>query len=89
MDDLERLVQRCDWRLDALDEWRRKVVEPALSELADGIDGLSSAQQIADAVATKMKDRTRVELTGVQRFGGFLIGCIAVIDFVLGITGHS
>lgn len=75
-------LRRHEWRLDALDEWRRSVDE-RLSALEAGVRELVNADKIAAAVANAMHDQVletrNVSLTRWQRAGAWTAVAVAAI----------
>ena len=76
--ELRERVLRNGWRLDALDEWRRNVVDPTLSRLEVTLNGLARRDEIEaavkDAVNSQMERDRKLKLTGWQRVGAILYG---------------
>lgn len=58
--DVDRIVRRNEWRLDALDAWRDRV-DRTLAGLQERLDGLVTAQEIAKAVTEALKQEQRDE----------------------------
>lgn len=73
------------WRLDALDEWRRRTVDPAIVRFDDGLRELVRADEIADAVVHAIGDRARQRFTFWQKAGGFAVAAVAVAGGVKGL----
>ncbi len=73
--DLDLAVLRLAWRLDALDQWRAETVDPSLVRLDVKLRDIVKADEIADAVAEKMKAQGRIQLTRVQTV---IAACAAV-----------
>ncbi len=57
---------RLVWRIDALDQWRKEI-EQRLGLLNSKVDGLTRADEIAEAVAQKMRQEHSLNLTIVQK----------------------
>ena len=63
--------------LAALREWQHKV-DGRLKELAEKLDGIVKADEIADEVAKRMRQTRSLHLTRVQRVLG-VIGTLALV----------
>lgn len=90
---LEIAQERQGWRIDALDEWRRQHVDPSLSTLRKDVNGIVTAEKIAEAVteamAQKMGESRRLKLTRVQTVLASLAVVGALSTPVLAATGHA
>lgn len=86
---LELGGQRRDFRLDALDAWRRDRVDPALTRVQDQLDGLVKADEIAEAVAEKMSEGRRIRLTKVQALVAVLSLAAAWSAPVIALVAHT
>lgn len=86
---LELGGQRRDFRLDALDAWRRDRVDPALVRVQDQLDGLVKADEIAEAVAKKMSDGRRIRLTRAQTAFAILSVLAAWSAPVIALVAHA
>ena len=81
-DDLRLLAFRNAWRLDALDEWRRNVVDPTLAELRVTLDGLAKKDEIEHAMHNAVKSNRTLRLSTWQRVGAVIYGlAIAYASF--------
>lgn len=80
-DDSDRLaILRLAWRADAIDAWR-KDVEARLTWNTRELERLVKADEIADAVASKMNEREGWHLTLVQKrlaIGGVAVTALGV-----------
>lgn len=79
-DDAPLLVRlaRLEWRLDALDAWR-KDVDRQIATIDDRLDGLVKVDEVARAVAAQLrKDRT-LGLTFVQKLAGGAVALLVVL----------
>ena len=74
------------WRLDALDLWR-KDVDHSLGSIDERLKGLLKADEIAEAVAQKMRSERTLGLTFVQKLGVFVVGAVAVAGGLKGLIG--
>lgn len=79
----ERELLRLGWRLDALDEWRRHVVDPELGSLRREVNDMAKADEIAAQVAAQITKRRRRMFTTPERVVGLVVGICAVSSFVL------
>lgn len=61
-DDADLAILRLAWRLDAIDEWR-KDIEARVSGNQRELDRLVKADEIADAVASKLNETHSERLT--------------------------
>lgn len=78
-DDLRLLVDRHDWRLEALDQWRKET-DKRVSVLESKVHDLEFTNEVADALAKRIaEDRRRLELTVVQKIGAGLFALALVI----------
>lgn len=75
---------RHQFKLEALDEWRRETVDPELALLRRDLEELLKADEIADAVAEKMRHTRTVHLTLVQKTAAFVVGAAAVASAIHG-----
>lgn len=68
-------LRRIEWRLDALDDWRRGV-DDRLAGLEAGVRELVNADKIAAAVANAMHDQAletrNVSFTRAQKIAGWV-----------------
>lgn len=62
----ERTILRLVWRVDDLDKWR-ETVDGRLGWLTRELERLVKADEIADAVASKMNEREGWHLSVIQR----------------------
>lgn len=76
---LELAVARNGWRLDALDNWRRQEVEPALRQLRRDVGELVNQDAIEAAVTTAVRNERRTLLNVPQKI---LLGLFALIALV-------
>lgn len=76
-------VEVQELRLTALED----TVATHVTEYEAKVDELVESDTIAEAVATKLAGRNRLELTWIQRLGAFVLFCVALTDFVYRITG--
>lgn len=85
-DDAPLLVQlaRIRWRLDALDEWRA-AVERTLGQMDERLQGIVKADELASAVADKIKEERAIGLTLVQKLCVFVVGAVAVAGGIKGL----
>lgn len=83
-DDIGLALMRCVWRLDALDEWRKKV-EKARRDMTTQIENLARADQIAKAVSAQMKRDSVIGLTSLQKIGAFIVGVVLLADSIKGL----
>lgn len=63
--DLELALLRLAWRVDALDKWRERI-DAFCADTTMALDGLTKADEIAEAVANKMSEAGRIKFTKVQ-----------------------
>lgn len=84
--DYQRAADRRDWRLDALDKWREQVDE-RISALEGDVERMNRSDQIADAVADRMKRERRYVLTTFQKLIVTIVGAITLADLVKGLVG--
>lgn len=73
---------RNSWRLDALDKWRTEI-DGRLSRLEQRVGDLTKADEIAEAVAQKMRSERTLGLTFVQKVGGGLFALALVLIPIL------
>lgn len=85
-DDHEQVLHNT-WRLDALDRWRNQQVEKRLEDLEQRVAAMTTADEIARAVADQLQIRRATRFTLAQKLGGGLVGVIALADFVRGVLG--
>lgn len=71
---LERDVQRNQFKLESLDDWR-KTVDNRLHDLEHGLDSLVDEKQIADAVAKSLTTKHAIVMTRWQKIG---LGAFAI-----------
>jgi hypothetical protein len=83
--DLERAIDRNAWRLDALDDWRRRV-DDRLFAVERQMAELVKADEIAEAVAEKMSDQQTIHLSRDQRRFAFFAGGATALGTVSGIV---
>jgi hypothetical protein len=76
MDETERKVQRNEWRLDALDQWRKDQVDPRLAIL----DKLLSDSELDSRLQRALLERKQLHLTLYQKVG---VGLFAVLSPVV------
>ena len=84
----ELAFNRLVWRVDALDQWREKVVDPKLVLLSKELDGLVKADEVAEAVTRMIQEKQTVRLTRVQTAIATIVSASAVAGFVLSVVGH-
>lgn len=83
MDDVRDIARRNEWRLDSLDKWRQNVVDPALLGLRADVDGMATKQEIADAVAARVRQDQHVRLSRRQKQLGTVYALLlAALPFV-------
>lgn len=75
-------LARLGWRLDALDEWRKDVVDPAVAALGE----LTKADEIAEAVANKVNATNTLRLTLVQKSVALLVALTALAGGIKGLV---
>jgi hypothetical protein len=61
--DLELRGRKNEWRLDALDEWRREIVDPTLARHDGKLAEIVKADEIAEAVAAKLNEGQAKRMT--------------------------
>lgn len=74
-------LARIDWRLDALDSWR-KDVDARVAVLESEIVTEREARMLREALNANTAQQGRVRLTRLQMAGAGLVGLVAVADFV-------
>lgn len=84
--ELELELAEAKWRLRALDEWR-KDVEKRLSGCVERLDGLTKSDEIAEAVAAKMRSERVLQLTWAQKAVAGVVGAVAFADAIRGLVG--
>lgn len=76
--ELEKLVDRHDWRLEALDQWRREV-EKRVSVLESKVHDLEFTNEVAEALAKRLDVRRKLELSLVEKIGGGAFALLLVV----------
>lgn len=76
-------ARRNEWRLDAIDVWRRETVDPAVAEVAR----MSRSDEIADEVAARLRDRGLLRLTIAQKAGAVMLTLLTVASLIRGLVG--
>ncbi len=71
------------WRLDALDEWRRGV-DRELAGCRKDLDGVMTADEMANAVAERLHERSRSTWTKREKLAGLALALLAVLSPHLG-----
>lgn len=71
--DNELAILRLAWRVDALDKWRERI-DTFCTETTATLDSLTRADEIADAVASRMEKTHTLHLTLVQRVAALVVG---------------
>lgn len=75
-EDARRLL-RCEWRLDALDEWRKET-EKRIAVLESEIITEKQSRLLREALA----QHGRLRLTKLQQLAGLAVGAAAIADIV-------
>ncbi len=86
--DLELSILRLAWRADAIDRWRDELDAWRLTTNSI-LDGLTTADKIAEAVAEKMSSTRTVRFTRVQVALAFLTVSSAWAAIILSLVGHQ
>lgn len=79
----ELALLRIAWRLDAFDQWRTRI-DLRFEALERELQRLVKADEIAEAVAAKMKSERTLQLTFVQKTVALLVGAVAIADGIRG-----
>lgn len=79
LSELERRIDRNQWRLDALDEWRKET-EKRVTLLESEVLTEKSARLLQEALARQ----GQLRLSALQRWAATAVAAIAVADFVSG-----
>lgn len=93
--DFERNPQlayaRILWRLDALDEWRDRTdkriagLDDAVRAAHERMDGIVKAEEVATAVADKLRAEKTLQLTVMQKIAAGLVAAVALADGIRGL----
>lgn len=84
----ERLASLEGWRFDVSREVReleraQKAFQRRYGPL---VDSMAKADEIAAAVAARTHETSQLRLSWAARLGGFVVGAVAVADFIVAIT---
>lgn len=85
-DDEALAILRLAWRVDALDKWR-ETVDHRLAANEEGLRKVIQTDEIAEAVALRVRQDRGIALTVGQKIGGFLLGFALVADVILRASG--
>lgn len=77
--DVERVLDKIGWRLDALDKWRAEM-DARVAVLESEIITEREARRLREALARQ----GHVRLTSFQKWAGIVVGMVAVADLVAG-----
>jgi hypothetical protein len=83
--DVELAILRLAWRVDALDDWRSDVDRRVAGNERE-LARLVKADEIAEAVAEKMKHERVLGLTFVQKAAASLVGLVVLADGIKGLV---
>lgn len=83
----ERRLDRHEWRLDALDEWRegsegRPGVDTRLALLESELVTEKEARLLREALNANTAQQGRLRLTRWQAIGGGMVALVAAADFI-------
>ena len=79
---LERRSARNEWRLDALDVWR-KDLDGRVAVMESKVNDLRFSDAVAEALAAKLDDRRRVTFTVMEKTGAGVFALVLVAVPVL------
>lgn len=79
--DLQRQLDKHDWRIGALDAWRSEL-DRRVAVLESEVVTEREARMLREALNANTAQQGRLRLTRLQGFAALAVGMIAAADFV-------
>lgn len=82
---VEGSVVALEWQIRGLQEWRGET-RRLLDELAESLDGIVKQDELADALAARMRRQHTLQLTILQKVIAGVVGLTAFADAIRGLV---